>query len=86
MLNPFFSLLKEGIKEGIKIWESETKKGIMLNAICHNCFEYIFPGYWHFENGVTKVMDYLMSLQNKMKHFGLTLSILKVLTEPKLYF
>ena len=58
MLNPFFSLLKEGIKEGIKIWESETKKGIMLNAICHNCFEYIFPGYWHFKNGVTKVMDY----------------------------
>ena len=38
-----------------------------LNAICHNCFEFVFPGYWHFENGVRKVsedvlMDYLMSL------------------------
>ena len=28
-----------------------------LNAICHNCFEFVFPGYWHFENGVRRVSE-----------------------------
>ena len=28
-----------------------------LNAICHNCFEFVFPGYWHFENGIEKVSE-----------------------------
>ena len=31
----------------------------MLNAICHNCFEFVFPGYWHFENGVTRVSEHV---------------------------
>ena len=30
---------------------------MMLNAICHNYFEFVFPGYWHFENGVRKVSE-----------------------------
>ena len=29
----------------------------MPNAICHNCFEFVFPGYWHFENGVRRVSE-----------------------------
>ncbi len=29
----------------------------MLNAICDNCFEFVFPGYWHFENGVRRVSE-----------------------------
>ncbi len=28
-----------------------------LNAICHNCFEFVFPGCWHFENGVRRVSE-----------------------------
>ena len=27
----------------------------MLNAICHNCFEFfefVFPGYWNFEKKI----------------------------------
>ena len=28
-----------------------------LNAICHNCFEFVFPGYWHFENVVRRVSE-----------------------------
>jgi len=28
-----------------------------LNAICHNCFEFVFPGYWQFENGVRRVSE-----------------------------
>ena len=28
-----------------------------LNAICHYCFEFVFPGYWHFENGVRRVSE-----------------------------
>ena len=30
---------------------------MMLNAICHNCFEFVFPGYWQFENGVRRVSE-----------------------------
>ena len=22
-----------------------------------NCFEFVFPGYWNFENGVTRVSE-----------------------------
>ena len=28
-----------------------------FNSICHNCFEFVFPGYWHFENVVTRVSE-----------------------------
>ena len=30
---------------------------MMLNAICHNCFEFVFPGYLHFENGVRRISE-----------------------------
>ena len=29
----------------------------MLNAICHKCFVLFFTGYWHFENGATRVIE-----------------------------
>ena len=29
----------------------------MIIAISHNCFEFVFPGYWHCKNGVTRVSE-----------------------------
>ena len=40
----------------------------MLNAICHNCFEFVFPGYWHFENGVTRVSEVVLFDPDGLPH------------------
>ena len=40
----------------------------MLNAICHNCCEFVFPGYWHFENGVTKVSEDVLLHPDVLAH------------------
>ena len=39
-----------------------------LNAICHNCFEFVFPGYWHFENGVTRVSEVVLFDPDGLPH------------------
>ncbi len=39
-----------------------------LNAICHNCFEFVFPGYWHFENGVRKVSEDVLLDHVRLPH------------------
>ena len=49
----------------------------MLNAICHNCFEFVFPGYWHFENGVTRVSEDVLLDPDVLPHvLALAVSLL----------
>ena len=51
-----------------------------LNAICHNCFEFVFPGYWHFENGVTRVSEVVLFDPDGLPHvLALTVPLLTFL-------
>ncbi len=41
---------------------------MMLNAICHNCFEFVFTGYWYFENCVTRVSEVVLLDPDGLPH------------------
>ena len=51
-----------------------------LNAICHNCFEFVFPGYWHFENVVRRVSEDVLHDPDGLPHvLALTVPLLTFL-------
>ena len=54
-----------------------------LNAICHNCFEFVFPVYWHFENGVRRVSEDVLLDPDGLPHvLALAVPLLMFLSAP----